>query len=60
MWFQKRGIVTSIRESNCIVVTPDGTYEKVPLPSREVQVGEEVVYNRVPIPIELKPVLMAA
>jgi hypothetical protein len=60
MWFQKRGIVVSIKKGNCIVVTPDGTYEKVPLPSREVQVGEEVTYNRVRFPAELKPVLMAA
>lgn len=60
MWFQKRGLVTSVRESHCIVVTPDGSYEKIPLPSREVQVGEEIEYNRVRIPTELKPVLMAA
>jgi hypothetical protein len=60
MRFQKRGLVTSIKDDYCIVVNPDGSYEKIPLPSREVQVGEEVFYNRVRIPAELKSVLVAA
>ncbi len=60
MWFKKRGLVTSIKDGHCIVVNPDGGYEKIPLPSREVQVGEEVFYNRVRIPAEIKSVLVAA
>jgi hypothetical protein len=60
MWFQKRGLVTSIKENHCIVVTPDGSYERIALPSQGVTVGEEVLYNRVRIPAQLKPVLMAA
>lgn len=60
MWFKKRGLVTSIKDGHCIVVNPDGGYEKIPLPSRDVQVGEEVFYNRVRIPAEFKSVLVAA
>lgn len=60
MWFRKRGIVTSVRASHCVVVTPNGTYEKIHLPSRGAQIGEEVVYNRALVPSGLKPVLMVA
>ncbi|NLW44942.1 MAG: anti-sigma factor domain-containing protein [Syntrophomonadaceae bacterium] len=60
MRFQKRGLVTSIKDDYCIVLNPDGGYEKIPLPSPQVQVGEEVFYNRVRIPTRLKSVLLAA
>lgn len=60
MWFEKRGLVTSVRENHCIVLTPDGGYEKIPLPSQAVTVGEEVTFSRIRIPVQIRPVLMAA
>jgi|GEM_PF-1856855 len=60
MWFEKRGLVTSVRENHCIVLTPDGSYEKIPLPSPAVTVGEEVTFSRIRIPAQIRPVLMAA
>lgn len=60
MWSRKRGIVTSIKTNHCIVLTPDGIYEKIPLPSPGVQIGEEVAYHRALLPSGVKPMLMVA
>ena len=60
MRLQNRGIVTSIKGGHCIVVTPEGTYERIRLPHRGVQVGEEVAYSRAQVPAGLRPLLLAA
>ncbi len=61
MWsVEKKGIVTTIRNGSCIVVDPDGVYEKITLPSADVTVGSEVTYYRTRFPGVTKPLLLAA
>jgi len=60
MWFEKRGIVAKISAKHCIVITPDGSYEKIPLPAQGTQVGAELAYRRFPLSYNMKPLLMAA
>ncbi len=60
MWFKKQGIVVKISAKHCIVITPDGSYEKIPLPDQGVQIGAELAYRRFPLHSEIKPILMVA
>ncbi|HWP97358.1 MAG TPA: anti-sigma factor domain-containing protein [Syntrophomonadaceae bacterium] len=60
MWFEKRGIVAKISDKTCIVVTPDGTYKKIPLPAQGTQVGAEVAYYNSLFSSAYKPQLMVA
>ncbi|NMC26621.1 MAG: hypothetical protein GYA42_00575 [Syntrophomonadaceae bacterium] len=56
-----RGLVTKILVDNCIVLTPEGTYHRIPLPSRDIRVGAEIWYSRSRLSaIPHKPWLLAA
>lgn len=56
-----RGLVTKILVDNCIVLTPEGTYHRIPLPSRDIRVGAEICYSRSRLSaIPHKPWLLAA
>lgn len=56
---EKRGIVAKVCNNNCIVLTPQGIYRKVPLPSSDIKVGAEVFYRETLL-TSVKPWLMAA
>jgi hypothetical protein len=60
MWFEKRGIVVKISARHCIVITPNGTYVKIPLPAQGAQVGAELAFQRLPFHSKWKPLLMVA
>jgi len=60
MRFEKRGIVLKIGARHCIIITPDGGYEKIPLPAQGTQIGAELVYSRFPFHSKVKPLLMVA
>jgi len=56
-----RGLVTKILVDNCIVLTPEGTYHRIPLPSRDIRVGAEICYSRSKLAdLPRKPWLLAA
>ncbi|MEQ8237153.1 MAG: hypothetical protein ABRQ23_10260 [Syntrophomonadaceae bacterium] len=58
---KNRGLVTKILADNCIVLTPEGTYHRIPLPSRDIRVGTEICYSRSRFSaISHKPWLLAA
>jgi hypothetical protein len=57
---QKRGIVAKVAAQNCIILTPDGTYDKIPLPTRPVLVGAEILYHSPRFAWPLKTILMVA
>src|SRR5664280_1737636 len=59
-WFEKQGIVAKIMANNCIVLTPEGTYHKIALPSKETRVGAEVFYRNPRLAVPLKPLMMVA
>jgi len=60
MWFEKRGIVLKTSDRYCIVLTPDGSYEKIALPVEGAQVGAEIVYRSLPFGSKKTPLLLVA
>jgi len=60
MWFEKRGIVLKTSARHCIIITPNGTYEKIPLPAQGAKIGAEIAYSRFPFHSNIKPLLMVA
>lgn len=59
-WFQKRGLVAKVVANNCIVLTPEGTFVKIPVPSPDIKVGAEVLYRHPGLTSPVKPWLLAA
>jgi len=58
--FEKRGVVAKICADSCIIMTPQGTYDKIPLPTRELKVGAEVSYRKPGIYLPARPWIIAA
>ncbi|MDA8235274.1 MAG: anti-sigma factor domain-containing protein [Clostridia bacterium] len=40
-----KGLVTKVKEKYCIVVTKEGEFKRVPLPSQPVRVGQEITFR---------------
>ena len=59
-WFEKRGIVAKVMADNCIVLTPEGTYDRIPLPAPDTKVGAEVNYRNPRLSSPYRPWLMVA
>jgi len=60
MWFGKRGLVAKINKDCCIVITNEGTYEKISVPFKGVQVGAEITYCNPIVNYAIKTMLLAA
>lgn len=60
MWFEKRGLVTKIKEEYCIILTGEGTYERIPVPAAGAKIGAEIAYPNFIISSAIKPLLLVA
>lgn len=60
MWFEKRGLVTKIKEEYCIILTGEGTYERIPVPAAGTKIGAEIAYPNFIISSAIKPLLLVA
>lgn len=59
-FFQKRGVVAKITGNSCIVLSPEGTYAKIPLPFPEIKVGAEILYRTPILSRSFKPMMLVA
>lgn len=56
----QRGLIVKIKGSHCIVVTADGIYKEIPLPTTPVRVGSEIYFNERTWRHLIRPVALAA
>jgi len=58
--FERKGIVAKIGADSCIVLTPQGSFVKIPLPAEEIRVGAEISYRKSSHASTFRPWLLAA
>jgi hypothetical protein len=56
----QKGIITKITPTKCIIITKEGEFRSIPLPSSAVRVGQEIVVPSFKWPVLTKYALIAA
>lgn len=56
----QKGIITKITPTKCIIITKEGDFRSIPLPSGAVRVGQEIVVPSFKWPVLTKYALIAA